>query len=101
MPSKLIDNPCRFAQFVYRAGISRADIAYHSRTSISGINRMMNDDRIENFTLITLQRVALALGAAPAELWPMLAKRPRSGLLYDTGVFKRARSKAKIKPTTD
>ena len=35
----------------------------------------------------TLFRVAAALGAAPAELWPILAVRPRTGLLWERGVF--------------
>ena len=38
--------------------------------------------------LETLARVALALGCAPAEIVPELARRPRKGLLYDRGVFK-------------
>ncbi len=95
--SKPILNPCTFARIVHQAKIPRIDIAYHSGTSISGINRMMNDDRVEHFTLLTLMRVAAALGAAPAELWPFLAKRPRSGLLYDRGIFKKQR---RTKPTT-
>ena len=35
----------------------------------------------------TLLRVAAALGAAPAEVLPVLAVRPRSGLLWERGVF--------------
>ena len=35
----------------------------------------------------TLLRVAAALGAAPAEVMPGLAVRPRGGLLYERGVF--------------
>ena len=35
----------------------------------------------------TLARVAAALGAAPAEVLPTLAVRPRGGLLRERGVF--------------
>ena len=35
----------------------------------------------------TLLRVAAALGAAPAEILPTLARRPRAGLLYEVGIF--------------
>ena len=35
----------------------------------------------------TLLRVAAALGAAPAEILPILAMRPRRGLLYEAGIF--------------
>ena len=35
----------------------------------------------------TLMRVSAALGCAPAEILPMLAIRPRGGLLWERGVF--------------
>ena len=41
--------------------------------------------------LDTLARIAAALGAAPAELLPTLAVRPRSGLLWERGVFTASR----------
>jgi hypothetical protein len=42
----------------------------------------------------TLLRVAAALGAAPAELLPALAVRPRAGLLWERGVFSAKRPRA-------
>ena len=35
----------------------------------------------------TLLRVAAALGAAPAEILPVLAVRPRTGLLRERGIY--------------
>jgi DNA-binding Xre family transcriptional regulator len=40
--------------------------------------------------LSTLLRVSAALGCAPAEIVPVLAARPRSGLLWERGVFSEA-----------
>ncbi len=37
----------------------------------------------------TLLAVSAALGCAPAEICPLLAVRPRAGLLWDLGVFTR------------
>jgi len=36
----------------------------------------------------SLVRVALALGCAPIELMPQLARRPRKGLLHEVGYYR-------------
>ena len=81
-------NKSPLQQFLDAGNISRVDLAYHSKANMNTIKRLTSADWV-NVQLDTLCRIALALGCAPAELIPELARRPRTGLLYDRGVFKK------------
>jgi len=68
------------------ANLRRVDIAAASGVGMKSIASLSNG-RWATTRLGSLCAIAIALGCAPAELIPELAQRPRSGLLYDRGVF--------------
>ncbi len=74
-------------QLLRVSGIRRVDVASAAGVDLKVIHRLCRGDFL-GMKLETLARVAVALGAAPAELVPELARRPRTGLLYSAGVFK-------------
>lgn len=62
------------------------DVASLTGLSIDTINHYRrNDDRVFGSRISTLYRIAAAIGVAPVELLPSLARKPRSGLLQDAG----------------
>ena len=71
------------------AGLRWVDVASRSGVSETALRTLARSDaRIDSRTRWeTRLRVAAALGAAPAELWPILAVRPRRGLLWERGIF--------------
>ena len=69
------------------AGLRRIELASCASVDLKTIAKLCRGDYI-GMKVVTLARVSLALGCAPAELVPQLARRPRKGLLYDRGVFK-------------
>ena len=71
------------------AGLRWCDVASRAGVSERALRRLANEPRIGVGSLATLARVAAALGAAPAEVLPALAVRPRGGLLWERGVFPR------------
>ena len=74
----------RWCEVAARAGVSEK--ALRALAAESGFG--------PGIRLGTLMRVAAALGAAPAEILPVLATRPRSGLLWERGVFSAKRPKS-------
>ncbi len=74
-------------QLLRVSGIRRVEVASAAGVDLKVIHRLCRGDFL-GMKLETLARVSLALGCAPAELIPELARRPRTGLLYTAGVFK-------------
>ena len=74
-------------QLLRVSGIRRVEVAAAAGVDLKVIHRLCRGDFL-GMKLETLARVAVALSAAPAELVPELARRPRTGLLYSAGVFK-------------
>lgn len=68
--------------------ISRAKVCRKAECSVETLRRLERG-KWDLMYLQTLCRIAIALGCAPAELIPELARRPREGLLYDAGVYER------------
>ena len=75
-------------QLLRVSGIRRIEVAAAAGVDPKVIHRLCRGEFF-SMKLETLARVSLALGCAPAELIPELARRPRTGLLYDRGVFLR------------
>ena len=70
------------------AALRYVDVAARAGLSVDAVRRLAASDKLAHGTRLgSALRVAVALGAAPAELWPMLAMRPRRGLLWERGVF--------------
>ncbi len=74
-------------QLLRVSGIRRVEVASAAGVDLKVIHRLCRGDFL-GMKLEILARVAVALGAAPAEPVPELARRPRTGLLYSAGVFK-------------
>ena len=74
-------------QLLRVSSIRRVEVASAAGVDLKVVHRLCRGDFL-GMKLDTLVRVALALGYAPAEIVPELARRPRKGLLYDRGVFK-------------
>ena len=74
-------------QLLRASGIRRVEVASAAGVDMKVIHRLCCGD-YWGLKLETLARVSLALGCAPAEIVPELARRPRKGLLYERGVFK-------------
>ncbi len=73
--------------------ITRIELAARSGVNLRAIKALADDGEAAfRLPISTLARVAVALGCAPAELIPALVRRPRSGLLFDRGVFRRERT---------
>ncbi len=73
--------------------ITRIEVAARSGVNLRAIKALADDGEAAfRLPISTLARVAVALGCAPAELIPALVRRPRSGLLFDRGVFRRKRT---------
>lgn len=82
------DASAPIVRLLFKAQLTRHDVAYHSRVSIPTIDKLCRDgDAVLGMRLSTIMQISLALGCAPAELIPMLAKRPSKGLLWDRGVY--------------
>ena len=64
------------------SGHRRIDLAARAATSLDVLARIDRGD-VKGMKLDTLLRVAAGLGVAVAELVPVLAVRPRGGLLQD------------------
>lgn len=81
-----VQGPIRTVEVAAAAGVSLPTVVKLRKLDPAEISRMSLD---------RIQRVALALGCAPAELVPWLASSPRSGLLWDRGlkVFRRVPEK--------
>ncbi len=63
-------------------GITRVELSARSGVCLAAIQRMTRSDQQSfNQPILTLVRVAVALGCAPVELMPSLGMRPRTGLL--------------------
>ncbi len=84
-PCRAFSRPC--CSFSGYPASARVDVASAAGVDLKVIHRLCRGD-YWGVKLETLARVADALGAAPAELVPELARRPRTGLLYSAGVFK-------------
>ena len=70
------------------AGLRWCDLASRSGCSEGALRRLAAETSVPHGLRIgTLLRVAAALGAAPAEILPVLAVRPRTGLLRERGVY--------------
>ena len=74
-------------RFLLAAELRRIDLAAEADVDLKVVHRLCTGDYL-GIKLATLLRVAFALGCAPAEIVPKLARRPRQGLLYDRGVLR-------------
>ncbi len=72
------------------AGVRWVDVAARAGVGVESLRQLAADPSghpIGSFRV--LLSVAAAMGCAPAEICPLLAVRPRSGLLWDLGIFQR------------
>ena len=71
-----------------RAGrITRIELSAASGVNLRALKALFQDgEAVYRLPVGTVVRVAVALGVAPAELVPALARRPRGGLLAERGV---------------
>ena len=81
--------PSPLLRLMAAAHLRRVDVASRAGVSMRVVAVLARNDPVEVLTLglDRVARVAIALGCAPAELVPILARRPRKVLLYDRGVF--------------
>jgi transcriptional regulator with XRE-family HTH domain len=78
------------------SGIRRIDLAARAGVTPETITKLCNLDPkvVATLRVESLQRVALAMGVAPAELIPWLLAEPRDGLMYERGAKIKKTSKA-------
>lgn len=74
------------------ASLRRCDVAAYAGVSEATVDRLRSGDweRIAKLKLEDVAAVAVALGVAPAELVPLLVRRPRGGLLAERGLKREA-----------
>ncbi len=70
-------------------GITRIELSACSGVNLQALKSIAdNGEAVYRLPVSTLVRVAVALGCAPVELIPSLGMRPRTGLLWERGVFR-------------
>lgn len=75
-------------------GIRRVDLASRAGMDPATVAPVVRGDaRALEKPLSTYIRIAAAMGCSVVELMPELGKRPRSGLLWERGVFRRKPAK--------
>ena len=85
-PPRYPDTP--LGRLMAAAGLRWCDLASRSGCSEGALRRLAAETSVpDGLRIGTLLRVAAALGAAPAEVLPILAVRPRRGLLWERGLF--------------
>jgi hypothetical protein len=81
------------ARLLGAGGISRMELGARSGVHLHAISKLVNDsEAVFRLPLSTIVRVAVAMGCSVVELLPSLGKRPRTGLLWERGVFRRKRA---------
>jgi len=77
-------------RFLTAGNITRIQLSARSGVHLNALATLAGCDHeaILRLPISTLCRVAAALGCAPAELFPLLASRPRVGLLWERGVIR-------------
>ncbi len=69
-------------------GITRIELSARSGVDLKTIRPLaLGREAAFDQPLSTLVRLAVALGCAPVELCPSLGMRPKTGLLYERGVY--------------
>ena len=82
-----------FRRFLAQGQITRIELAARSGVNLRALKVLADDDEaVYRLPVSTVVRVAVALGCAPVELLPSLGKRPRQGLLWERGIFRRERT---------
>lgn len=76
------------ARILSAGSLRRVEVAARAGCSLATLDRI-SAGRVDGLKLGTLARVSAAIGVAPAELLPQLARRPRGGLLADKGIAAR------------
>jgi hypothetical protein len=75
-----------------KGDIRTVELAAASGAGLPSIHKLLQPDSgVLNMQLNTLIRISAAMGCSPVEILPVLAKRSKTGLLYDRGVFKKTR----------
>ena len=82
MSGRARDSP--LTRILAAGNIRRVELAARAGCSLATLDRL-SSGRVSGLKLATLQRVAAALGVAPAERVPSLARRPAGGLLGERG----------------
>lgn len=67
------------------SGLRFIDVASRAGTTMTTVSKIDHGDI--KMQLESLLRIAVALGCAPVELMPSLARRPRKGLLHERGYY--------------
>ena len=82
-----------FQRFLAQGQITRIELAARSGVNLRALKVLADDgEAVYRLPVSTVVRVAVALGCAPVELLPELGQRPRRGLLWDRGIFRRERA---------
>ena len=69
--------------------IRRVDIASRAKVSLPSVRKLCTDsDDLYGMQLSSLLAISNAMGCALSELLPQLNKRPKTGLLWEKGVFR-------------
>ena len=78
----------QFLWLLAQGPITRIELAARSGVNLRALKVLADDDEaVYRLPVSTVVRVDVALGCAPVELMPNLARRPSSGLLWERGVF--------------
>ena len=71
--------------------ITRIALAARSGVNLRAIKTLADDgEAVFRLPISTMFRISVALGCAPVELLPSLGRRASSGLLFESGVFRRS-----------
>ena len=71
------------------SGLRRVDIASRAKVSLPSVAKLcLDSDDLYGMQLSSLLAISNALGVGLVELLPQLAKRPKTGLLWERGVFR-------------
>ncbi len=79
-------------RFMAVSELRRVDIAARANVSMPSIGKLCtNSPLLYGMQLCSLLAISNALGCSLVELIPQLAKRPKTGLLWERGVFREKR----------
>ena len=82
-------NKTPIEHFMLLADLRRCDVASRAAVSVPTVAKLCTDaDNLYGCQLSSLLAVSNALGCSLVELLPVLAKRPKQGLLWERGVFR-------------
>ncbi len=87
-------------RFMAVGELRRVDIASRSKVSMPSLAKVCTDSpMLYGMQLDTLLAISNALGCSLVELLPQLAKRPKTGLLWERGVFREKGDDPRLKET--